>query len=101
MGLLIEATPARSGQGVWCDREKLGQQVPPPFAHLGGAVPGDHHPCPEGPAANQCQGSCYTNELSDALDRARILSLVPSAFDTDNGPHQLTLLRTKHHRISY
>lgn len=43
----------------------------------------------------------YTNELSDAVDKARMLSLAQSLFDNDNLPRQLTLPGMKHQRISY
>ena len=41
--LLIEVTPVHSGKGVWCNWEKLGQEVFPLLLHLAGAVPGNHH----------------------------------------------------------
>ena len=34
-----------SAEGVWCNWEKLGQEVLPLFPNLAGAVPGNHHSC--------------------------------------------------------
>lgn len=85
-----------SAKGVWCNGEKLGQEVLPLFPHLAGVVPGNHHSFKNVVLQT---GSCYTNELSDAVDKARMLFLVQSLFDDDDLPHQLIMPGKKHQRI--